>query len=231
MSNNYKISYGWDRNTREYTGTERADESPLEPGVFCLPANSTFDEPDLSALGENETYIRNDADTAWEIVKDYRGAVLVKKDKSEIIRIEELGKTPADYPDYTDIVLPDDKQYYYDFDIESESWIFNMVKYKKDACTRVTSICTSANYEIFPQYKRDNVYSGSPASDSYPAYLQGDAGKVSIAKLNTIYQAIATTAQAAIKADAVTTVAAVDKIISGIVLPTEAEIIAEIQGA
>jgi len=84
---------------------------------------------------------------------------------------------------------------------------------------------------MFPQYKRDNVYSGSPVTDSYPDYLQGEAGKQSIARLNAMYQQIALTAQAAINMETVATKDEIDGIIEAMKnsFPTEAEILAQIQ--
>ena len=38
-------SYGYDRDSGEYTGPVKAWESPLEPGVYLLPANATFEQP------------------------------------------------------------------------------------------------------------------------------------------------------------------------------------------
>lgn len=110
--------------------------------------------------------------------------------------------------------------------------IFHLMRYKVEACKTVTDLCVEANYSILPQYKRDNIYSGSPATDSYPDYLKGDAGKQSIARLNAMYQQIALNAQAAINAETITTKGEIDAIIetmkSG--FPTEEEILAQIQG-
>lgn len=39
------IAYGYEPSTGDYTGEVNAWESPLEPGVFLLPANATFVEP------------------------------------------------------------------------------------------------------------------------------------------------------------------------------------------
>jgi hypothetical protein len=39
------ICYGYSEFTFEYTTSGEAYESPLEPGVFLLPAHATFIEP------------------------------------------------------------------------------------------------------------------------------------------------------------------------------------------
>lgn len=110
---------------------------------------------------------------------------------------------------------------------------FNLPVYKSEACNKVTDLCVEANYIMFPQYKRDNVYSGSPVTDSYPDYLKGEAGKQSIARLNAMYQQISITTQAAINAETVTTKDEIDAIIEAMKasFPTEAEILAQIQSS
>lgn len=58
----------------------------------------------------------------------------------------------------------------------------------KQETERISQLAVSRNYELLPQYKRDNIYVGSPASDSYPEYLTGEAGKQTIAKMNGYFR-------------------------------------------
>jgi len=98
---------------------------------------------------------------------------------------------------------------------------------KAAAIQEVSQRCADANYKMLPQYKRDNIYSGSPADDGYPSYLKGTSGKQSIAKLNKVYRDIANNAISAIKS--ATSVEDVALIVSSIVMPTESEIVAMIK--
>lgn len=41
MVSSVKAVYAFDPRTREFIGMTVADESPLEPGVYLLPANTT----------------------------------------------------------------------------------------------------------------------------------------------------------------------------------------------
>lgn len=50
-------------NTGKFTGSSIADESPLEPGVFLLPANATFTP--IPALNEGQRAVWNG--TVWDI--------------------------------------------------------------------------------------------------------------------------------------------------------------------
>jgi hypothetical protein len=57
--------YNYDTFTGEYIGPSTADESPLEPGVFLIPANSTTIAPPASQDGktvnfENGVWVLND---------------------------------------------------------------------------------------------------------------------------------------------------------------------------
>lgn len=54
--------YNYDPHTFLYVGTSKADESPLEPGVFLIPAHSTIIEPLVEKDGykiafENQNWI------------------------------------------------------------------------------------------------------------------------------------------------------------------------------
>jgi len=48
--------YHFDPETGILIGTGTADESPLEPGVFLLPANATFQAPPLAPEGQRAVY-------------------------------------------------------------------------------------------------------------------------------------------------------------------------------
>ena len=47
-----------------YTGTSEADESPLEPGVFLLPARATFVQPPPPPTGKWPRW----NGTGWDLV-------------------------------------------------------------------------------------------------------------------------------------------------------------------
>ena len=61
--------YNYDPETGEYLSAGVADESPLEPGVYLVPANATI-KP-VPALKPGQAAIFDDG--AWRAVADYRG--------------------------------------------------------------------------------------------------------------------------------------------------------------
>ncbi len=60
----YVLAYNYSEATGAYLGFEDADESPLEPGVFLLPAYSTAIEPPA----EQEGFYRRWTGEVWEQV-------------------------------------------------------------------------------------------------------------------------------------------------------------------
>ena len=61
--------YNYHPETGEYVGVEAAVESPLEPGVYLLPASSSLLAP--PEAGGNEVAVF--ADGAWSVLADFRG--------------------------------------------------------------------------------------------------------------------------------------------------------------
>lgn len=64
-----KTVYLYDAETREFTGTYEAQESPLEPGVFITPEASTDTPPPDFLVGQATCFI----DGEWRHVPDVRG--------------------------------------------------------------------------------------------------------------------------------------------------------------
>lgn len=61
--------YNYDPITHEFLSEGAADESPLEPGVYLMPANATATPPPALKPGEAAIF---DGDK-WRAVADYRG--------------------------------------------------------------------------------------------------------------------------------------------------------------
>ena len=63
--------YNYDPQTRVFTGASQADESPLEPGVYLIPAHATTIEPPKPKKGWVARWRVDDG--KWETVPDVRG--------------------------------------------------------------------------------------------------------------------------------------------------------------
>ncbi|MCG9081559.1 DUF4376 domain-containing protein [Laribacter hongkongensis] len=83
--------YHFDTSGR-HVGTSTADESPLEPGVFLVPAHATPLDP-LPA-GQNEVAMFDGS--AWRLVADYTGTSYWLPDGSHHV-ISEIGEVPPDH--------------------------------------------------------------------------------------------------------------------------------------
>ncbi|QJT10220.1 hypothetical protein [Oceanidesulfovibrio marinus] len=84
--------YHYDRDTGAYLGPSLADESPLEPGVFILPAHATKIEPPETDSGD--TAVWNGA--AWEQVEDHRGETVYDTATLQELQVMELGPLSDD---------------------------------------------------------------------------------------------------------------------------------------
>lgn len=73
--------------TGEYLNTTVADESPLEPGIFMIPALSTDVVPPTVKANEVAIF----AAGSWSVVPDYRGQTVFDKATGAAVQITELG--------------------------------------------------------------------------------------------------------------------------------------------
>ena len=95
-----KTIYNYDPVTHLYTGASAADESPLEPGAYLMPAHATITQPPAIPAGKRARY--NTDNRAWEVVDDIRGA-WYDADGREV-KIDDLG---ADVSALTRTAPPD----------------------------------------------------------------------------------------------------------------------------
>ena len=63
--------YNYDPITRIFTGEAQADESPLEPGVYLIPAHATTIE--LPTVADGKVARWRVDDRMWEVIPDVRG--------------------------------------------------------------------------------------------------------------------------------------------------------------
>lgn len=82
-----KIVYSYNPVTKEYAGEDMAALSPLEPGVYIYPANSTAVKP--PDFGDGETVVFNGEN--WEKIIDLRGETQINTQTLELSAINYLG--------------------------------------------------------------------------------------------------------------------------------------------
>lgn len=63
--------YNYDPITKEFTSISKAQPSPLEDGIFLIPAFSTSIQPPMP--GANEAVIFDDVTGGWTTIPDFRG--------------------------------------------------------------------------------------------------------------------------------------------------------------
>lgn len=82
--------YRYSRKTREYVGSSEARESPLEPGVYLVPANATATAPPDAQEG----YARVWDGASWAQVEDHRGETVYSIATGEVVPITAPGPLP-----------------------------------------------------------------------------------------------------------------------------------------
>ncbi len=122
----YKTAYSYDPATGEQAGESRAWQSPLEPGVYHLPANATYTAPPAAA--EKQKACWDEAAGEWALKPDYRGAVYYNKATKERTEIKELGISPS--AELTELAPADPESTW-----SGSAWIvpFDVLKRRKKA--------------------------------------------------------------------------------------------------
>ena len=87
---NTKTVYNYNPDTGEYLGPETAYESPMEPGVYLIPAHATTIAPPEADAGHVAVF----AGGAWTLVEDHRGEVWYDTATQERHEIKTLGIVP-----------------------------------------------------------------------------------------------------------------------------------------
>ena len=99
--------YSFNPETFEFTGVTTAEESPLEKGVFLIPANATDVEPTVSAE-QNEVLVFENG--AWVTKPDYRGYEYWDADANHF-KIEDIGvEPPVGHLTERPVVLEEEKE-------------------------------------------------------------------------------------------------------------------------
>ena len=117
---NIKQVYQYDPNTKEYINTVLAQESPLEPGVWLIPPNTT--EIELPEVGQYQKQVFNVETNQWEIKPDYRN-VKVYSTASENIGQEIKLELGQDLVNATLTPPPQLTQYYEELKWENNNWV------------------------------------------------------------------------------------------------------------
>lgn len=90
------IVYDYNPETGEYKDTSEAQESPLELGVYLIPAHATAIAPPEAGAGRVAVF----ADGAWTLVEDHRGEVWYDTVTQERHEIKDLGVVPETWTQF-----------------------------------------------------------------------------------------------------------------------------------
>jgi len=90
-----KKIWRFDPQTKEFLKEDNAKESPMEPGVFLVPANATDIKPPKKK--SDETLIFDIKKNNWVIIPDYRNQIVFSKKTGDEKLITELGPLPEEF--------------------------------------------------------------------------------------------------------------------------------------
>ena len=82
--------YNYSLLTGEYIGPSQADESPLEPGVFLIPAGATTTVPPQVESQQIAVFING----SWSVEPDFRGTIVYSLADLSPVIISQIGSLP-----------------------------------------------------------------------------------------------------------------------------------------
>ena len=86
--------YNYNSVTGEYINESQADESPLEKGVYLIPANATTLEPPMSGTNQVVIFENN----TWSLKSDFRKETFYDSNNNyAAIVIDFIGDIPSNY--------------------------------------------------------------------------------------------------------------------------------------
>lgn len=88
-----KTVYIYDATTREYKEPYNAQESPLEPGQYIIPTDSTLTPPPTP--GTNQVAVFKSG--AWSLVDDYRGQMIYNQSTGASQEVTTIGPIPSGF--------------------------------------------------------------------------------------------------------------------------------------
>lgn len=87
--------YNYSNTTGEYLGESDAHPSPLEPGVFLIPAWATKEKPPASKKGKTPVF----KDGKWSLVEDHRRNTVYSTSDGSPLTVQDMGPLPEGYTD------------------------------------------------------------------------------------------------------------------------------------
>ena len=88
-----KTVYIYDASTGEFRGDYQAQESPLEPGAYIEPTDSTETQPPSAAANEVAVY----AGGSWSLQPDYRGQTIYNQATGASEEVAAIGPIPSGF--------------------------------------------------------------------------------------------------------------------------------------
>lgn len=128
----FKTCYSYHPETGVYQGETDAWESPLEPGIFPLPAHATFIEP--PKYSENQIPSFQMDKSEWIIVEDHRG----KQVWDKVTKEPSFVQTPGLIPDNLTLQEP---PFDHLMEWDGKGWSITLENMKKRKAEEISIAC------------------------------------------------------------------------------------------
>lgn len=128
--------YYYDYITFEYTHDGETQPNPIDPDYPLMPPCATPIEPLLPQEGFTVVWNKNN----WIYAEDHRGEIWYNAQLKKLVTIDFIGELPNYYftPD-SPIANPPEGSYW-EFDIETQTWVANVTLYKIEVYNMFSTI-------------------------------------------------------------------------------------------